>query len=130
MKKAVIFSFVAVSMPLVIILVFNPRPVSGKGNPAPASPATAMPDSVKNVIQKAYMDCHSNSGSFLAKGKVNFSIWETYDADKQAGKAKAICKELGSGSMPPGKWRKNNPGAVPTQAQVDMICHWANNLLK
>jgi hypothetical protein len=66
----------------------------------------------------------------MAKGKVNFSKWSTYDAEKQSKKANAICKELTKGDMPPKKWRANNPNDVPTQAEVDMICRWAKSLQK
>jgi hypothetical protein len=130
MKRITIFSLIAMSMLFAIILVINPRPATGSANQAPSAPGTALPDSIKAFVQKTCMDCHADNGSFMAKGKVNFSVWESYDAEKQVNKAKAICKELAKGSMPPGKWCKNNPGAVPTQAQVNMVCHWANSLQK
>jgi hypothetical protein len=129
MKRVALLSLMTMGAFFAIVLLFNPQTVSGSRNPAPA-PGTALPDSVLKFVQKTCMDCHADDGNFMAKGKVNFSGWAAYDAEKQASKAKAICKELTKSAMPPGKWRKNNPDKVPTQADVDMVCRWANSLQK
>ena len=86
---------------------------SGKGNGTTAG--TPLPDSIKKVITRACMDCHADDGNFMAKGKVNFSQWETYSTEKQAGKANTICKELTKSSMPPKKWRSANATEVRYQ---------------
>jgi len=64
----------------------------------------------------------------MAKSHVNFAKWNTYDTKQQASKASDISKQVSKGSMPKGKWRKNNPGNVPTQAEVDLIKNWAKAL--
>ena len=130
MKKIALISLLTMSVSLVLVLLFNPQTVSGSKNAMPASPGTALPDSVLKFVQKTCMDCHADDGNFMAKGKVNFAVWETYDAKKQADKAIAICKEISKSAMPPGKWRKNNPDRVPAQADIDMVCRWANSLQK
>jgi hypothetical protein len=129
MKKIALFSLVTMGVLLAVVLFINPQTVQGSGKPA-AEPGTALPDSVLKFVQKACMDCHADDGNFMAKGKVNFSTWASYDAEKQAKKANAMCKELTKSAMPPKKWRANNPNDVPTQAQVDMICRWAKSLQK
>jgi len=102
----------------------------GSKKPISAGPGIALPDSIQKMVKRACMDCHADDGNFMAKGKVNFSVWDKYDAEKQAGKAKAICKVLTKGSMPQKKWCTNNPKDVPTQAEKDMVCRWANGLQK
>jgi hypothetical protein len=130
MKKIAFILFLAIGILVAFIMVMNPQTVSGSKKSAPDVQGTALPDSVLKFVQKACMDCHADDGNFMAKGKINFSVWSTYDAEKQMKKAGAICKELTKGAMPPKKWRSSNPADVPTQAQVDMVCRWANSLQK
>ena len=130
MKKIAFISFLAFTVMFALIMVLNPQPVNGSKKFSPDGPGTALPDSVLKFVQKVCMDCHADDGNFMAKGKVNFSGWDKYDAEKQVAKAQAICKELSKSSMPPKKWRANNPAEVPTQAEVDMICRWAKSLQK
>jgi hypothetical protein len=115
---------------LAYALILNLQAAGGSKNPGTNNPGTALPDSIHKIVQKACMDCHADDGNFMAKGKVNFSAWDQYDADKQASKANAMCKELSKSAMPPKKWRANNAKDVPTQAEVDMICKWAKSLQK
>ena len=130
MKKIALISLISMSVMFAIVLLFNPQTVIGSKKPVPASPGTALPDSVLKFVQKTCMDCHADDGNFMAKGKVNFSTWDTYTDEKQADKAKAICKALTKKSMPPSKWCKNNTANVPTQADIDMVCRWATSLQK
>ena len=129
MKRIAFISVVAMSILLAFVLVFNPQTVNGSRKPL-AGPGTALPDSIHKMVKRACMDCHADDGNFMAKGKINFSTWEKYDADKQASKAQAMCKVLTKGSMPQKKWCENNPKDVPTQAEKDMVCKWANSLKK
>jgi len=101
----------------------DPKPASGPGG-------ITIPDSVNAVIQKACVGCHSDDGSALARGKLNFSQWNSMDNEKQVKKAVASCLELKKGNMPPKKWRANNAAKVPTQAEIDMVCKWAASLQK
>ncbi len=99
------------------------------GRPGMAAPAGhEMPEKVAAVIQKACMDCHSDDGSALARGKVNFSRWNELDPAKQVKKAQAICKELTKGDMPPKKWRANHPDSIPNGDDVAVVCNWAREL--
>ena len=130
MKKITVISIVAIGFLFFVALILNPRTVSGSGQPLPANPGTKLPDSVLKFVKKTCMDCHADDGNFMAKGKINFSTWEKYDTEKQMDKAKAMCKVLTKSDMPPKKWRTNNPDKIPAQADVDMICRWANSLKK
>lgn len=130
MKKSVYILLAAAVACLAIFIVLNPSPATGSGKASSSGPGTSLPDSVYKVVQKACMDCHSDDGSGMARGKVNFSQWQSYDQEKQMKKAADICKELTKSGMPPKKWRANNPNDIPTQAETDMICKWAKSLEK
>jgi hypothetical protein len=130
MKKIAFFAVIAISILFASALIFSPQAATGSKQPVPAGPGTELPDSVLKFVQRACMDCHADDGNGMAKGKVNFSKWNTYDAEKQLKKASAICKELTKSGMPPKKWRGNNPNDIPTKAEVDMVCRWANGLPK
>lgn len=130
MKKIAVYSLFAICIIIATVLVFNPRPVIGSGQPVPAGPGTELPDNISKLVQRACMDCHADDGNALARGKLNFSKWSTYDAAKQAKKMNAMCKKLTKGAMPPKKWRANNAADIPTQAEVDMVCKWAQGLPK
>jgi hypothetical protein len=130
MKKIAFVSILTVTVLFAIVLVLSPGSAAGSKKSNPAGPGTELPDSVLKFVQKACMDCHSNDGSAMARGKVNFSVWSTYDADKQEKKSGVIVKELTKSSMPPKKWKANNPNNVPTQAEIDMVSRWADSLKK
>ena len=130
MKKNAFIALIAMSAMLAFVFVLAPNAIAGCKKPLSAEPGTTLPDSIQKLVQRACMDCHANDGNFMAKGKVNFSAWEKYDAEKQANKAAAMCKALTKGSMPQKKWCTNNPKDVPTQAEKDMVCKWANSLKK
>jgi len=107
---------------------FSPdRPVRSTpaGNPDQAS---VIPDSVMKVLERACMDCHKDGGSAMARGKLNLSQWAKMTPEKQVKKAVDICMEVTKGSMPPKKWRANNPDKVPTSAESEMICRWAKSI--
>jgi hypothetical protein len=130
MKKIAFFSILTVTVLFALVLVLSPGTASGSKESNPAGPGTELPDSVLKFVQKACMDCHSNDGSAMARGKVNFSTWDTYDAEKQGKKSGVILKELKKSSMPPKKWRTNNPNDIPTQAEIEMIGRWVDSLKK
>ena len=130
MKKVALLSAICMTILFALVLVINPKPVNGEVKAMEDGPGGTLPDSIQKFVQRACMDCHADDGNFMAKGKINFSAWAKYDSAKQIGKAAAICKNLTKSSMPPKKWRANNPDDVPTQAEVEMVCRWAKSLQK
>ena len=89
--------------------------------------SSSIPDSLYMIFKNSCIGCHSDGGNFLAKAKLNFSDWDKYDSKKQVTKAADICKMITEGDMPPKSFRKSNPGAVPTKAQINSICRWADS---
>jgi hypothetical protein len=130
MKKVAFISFLAVIIVFSMSLLLNTKQVIGSKKENITGPGVKLPDSIQKFVQRACMDCHADDGSSMARSKINFSKWETYDDAKQAKKANAMCKELTKAGMPTKKWRENNPNDIPTKAEVDMVCRWANSLQK
>ena len=110
---------------LVILTVAAAFTPSGKSSPTAPK---GIPDSVFAVFHKTCINCHADDGNGMARSHVNFDKWDTYSAEKQADKAKDICKMLTKGAMPPGSYRKANPDLVPTEAEVKKVCDWAHTL--
>ena len=130
MKKILALSLLFSGILFAFILLFNTQNAIGSGNPSSGNPAVTMPDSVLQFVKKTCMDCHADDGNGMAKAHINFSQWNGYSAEKQASKAQDMCKVLTKGAMPKKSWVKSNPTLAPKQADIDMICKWANSLKK
>jgi mono/diheme cytochrome c family protein len=89
-----------------------------------------LADSIMKIVKVSCMDCHGDGGNGMACAHVNFSKWTSYKPEKQAAKAGDVCKMITKGAMPPKKYRENNPDAIPTQSQINVICNWAKSLNK
>lgn len=116
-----------------VMLIIFTCAVSSSNNQASEKGATTVttnpiPDDLKVIFKNSCMDCHAAGGKGMAMSKVNFSEWDNYPADKQAKKAEAICKIITKGGMPPKSYKENNPDAVLTAAQIEMICKWSKTL--
>jgi hypothetical protein len=105
------------------------------GNPATGLSANKgdgggkpIPENIMKIAERSCVKCHTEPGNFMAISHLNLSNWNKYSADKQASKAKAMCKMLTKGKMPPKKFCEEHPGDVPTQAEVNTICNWAASL--
>ncbi len=126
MKKITKSSIAFICMLFFISVLFNQglAQTSQKSNDA----AKPIPADVQKAFEKSCIKCHSDHGNFMAESKVNLSKWADYSAEKQASKAKAMCKEVSEGDMPPKKFRKKNPENVPTPEDIKTICDWAQSL--
>jgi hypothetical protein len=90
-----------------------------------------IPDSILNIVERSCFDCHSNqSGNFAAKGKLNFSNWNDYTAAKKVGKMDDICDVITKGKMPKKKYVSKHPEKKLSQAEIDLICKWAEQETK
>lgn len=129
--KKIIASIMLVSVALLFsYLIFTPREVTGSAVSSGTAVSGAIPDSVMAVFQRACVGCHSDKGSGLAKGKLNFNKWGEYPQEKKVKKAQAICKEMRTGSMPTKAWRKDNASAIPTAPEINAVCNWAATVVK
>ncbi|MBM3404665.1 MAG: hypothetical protein FJY10_07220 [Bacteroidetes bacterium] len=117
-------------IPFIVLEVFTAAfMVSAFQTPTQQTQSTSgIPDSVYVILKKACMACHSDQGTGLAKGKLNLSPWDGYSADRKVSKARAICKEMKAGTMPPRRFVAKNPEAQLTDDQIRIVCDWTASL--
>jgi cytochrome c5 len=130
MKKFHALILAIFSIALVASITFMPSVAKSSGPQKKSVSPTSIPDSIHKIFEKACMDCHAEGGNGMAESHVNFSKWDTYKPEKQADKAKAICKIVTKGNMPPKGFRKSHPDDIPTQAEINAICKWSDSLNK
>lgn len=106
----------------------------------------AVPPAVKQVLEKACYDCHSNHtkypwyahvqpvGWLLAehindgKADLNFSEFASYPARRQASKLKAIASSIADGSMPLESYTWLHPEARLGANEKQLLISWSNKL--
>jgi uncharacterized membrane protein len=114
-----------------------------------APPATTVPSSantvsndsqVNTILQKSCYQCHSTGGSapwyaavsptYLAansaRGVLNFSDWQTFDAQKKSDALKNIESSVNGGSMPPGDYTALDHSARLTDDEKQALLKWAS----
>ncbi len=116
MKKICLFLTGAAMFLIVTALIFPPQSTK------------PIPEDLKAVFKTSCMACHSDDGGSMAKSRVNFSRWDSYDLEKQSKKAADISKVVMKGAMPPKSFAKANPGAVLTDIQKEMVYKWSGGL--
>ena len=123
MKKLI---FVTLGLFLVLIVCSNL--VSAQPAQKGKEEGKPIPSEVLKITTKSCGSCHAEPGNFMALPHVNLSKWNSYSPEKQAAKSQAMCDELTKTQMPPKKFRKKHPEAIPTPAEIKMICDWAQSL--
>ena len=88
----------------------------------------SLPDSIRNIAEKSCLYCHGEPGNPMALMHLDLSNWAKYSPEKQASKAKDICKMVTKDKMPPKSFAKSHPGDVPTEKEMNMLCNWAQSL--
>jgi uncharacterized membrane protein len=124
MKKLLIIVMAGV---LVTALSVN-NPIAAQSAKAGMELGKAIPDGVMKIAEKSCIKCHAEPGNSMALAHVNLSKWDKYSPDKQAAKAKAMCKMVTKGKMPPKNFRKEHPDGVPTKEEIKTICDWAQSI--
>jgi len=109
--------------------------------PATSSTNEVSADSQVNaILEQSCYQCHSTGGSapwyaavsptYLAansaRGVLNFSDWQTYDAQKKAEALKNIEQSVNAGSMPPGDYTALDHSARLTDDQKQALVKWAS----
>ena len=107
----------------------------------PGTTNTVSADSqVNTILQKSCYECHSTGGkapwyaavspTYLAansaRGVLNFSDWQTYDAQKRSEALKSIEASVNGGSMPPGDYTALDHSARLTDDEKQALLKWAS----
>jgi len=108
---------------------------------APSATNTVSTDSQVNaILEKSCFQCHSTGGkapwyaavspTYLAansaRGVLNFSDWQTYDAQKKSEALKSIGASVSGGSMPPGDYSALDHSARLTDDEKMLLIKWAS----
>ena len=92
------------------------------------------------ILEQSCYQCHSAGGrapwyaaispTYLAagsaRGKLNFSDWQTYDGRVKTDALKRIEKSVSAGSMPPGDYTALDHSARLTDDQKQALLKWAS----
>jgi Haem-binding domain len=107
----------------------------------PSSTNTVSTDAQLNaILEKSCFQCHSTGGkapwyaavspTYLAansaRGVLNFSDWQTYDAQKKSDALKSIAASVSGGSMPPGDYTALDHSARLADDQKQALLKWAS----
>ena len=106
-----------------------------------------VPTSVRPVLERACLDCHSNETKWpwynrvplvswliqrdVNKGRehLNFSTWAG-DSPRlvTSNEIQEICDAVSEGVMPPGRYRLMHPEARLSEADKETFCTWADQM--
>lgn len=88
----------------------------------------SLPDDVNKIVTFSCMPCHTSTGGFMSRSKLNFTEWTQYSPSKQKEKAEKMYSDLKKGKMPPTSARETRPEIIPTKEQIDIIKKWVESL--
>ena len=102
--------------------------------------AVSTDSQVNAILEQSCYECHSTGGSapwyaavsptYLAansaRGVLNFSDWQTYDAQTKADALKSIEQSVSGGSMPPGDYTALDHTARLADDQKQALLKWAS----
>lgn len=102
--------------------------------------AVSSDPQVNAILEQSCFECHSSGGSapwyasvsptYLAANSarrvLNFSDWQTYDAQKKADALKNIEQTVSGGSMPPGDYTALDHSARLAGDQKQALLKWAS----
>jgi len=125
MKKLLKISIAAIGIFMITALIIIPMTAqSAKQNGG----GKAIPESVMKIANKSCVKCHTEGGNGMALMHLNLSNWDKYSPEKQASKAKDMCKMVTKDKMPPKNFRESHPDGVPSEAEIKTICDWAASI--
>ena len=141
MGKKIKIAILAVVALLFVAQFFRPNRVNPPSEPAVSFKAVANPSpQARAVLDRACMDCHSNStvwpwyshvapASWLvssdverARKQLNLSEWGKLSPEKRLQALGDICREANSGDMPMWQYRLLHPSARLQPADVTALC--------
>jgi hypothetical protein len=145
LKKIAYFLLAA----LVVIQFFRPTRNEATG-PQPNAIANkyAVPENVKDVLQRSCADCHSNNTVYPwyanvqpvawwlnhhveeGKGELNLDEFLTYSPKKAHHKLEEVIDMVKKGEMPLGSYTWIHRDAILSPAQKEALTTWADGLMK
>ncbi|MCB0283930.1 MAG: heme-binding domain-containing protein [Calditrichaeota bacterium] len=138
--KKILLGVVAVLILIQLVPVDRDNPESD-----PANEISANAD-VKQILNKACYDCHSNQTkwpaySYIApvswvitnhvkdgRKHLNFSEWASYSEKRKNKKLEEIVEETAEGEMPLTSYVLGHPAAKLSSHEFDQLKQWANSM--
>ena len=127
----------------IAFLVLQLVPID-RENP-PVELEVTAPEEVREVLERACYDCHSNEShwpwygyiapaSWLvaydideARDHMNFSTWNQYDEDEQIDMIEEVWEEVEEGEMPPFFYTPLHPPAQLDENDRAVLREWSEN---
>ena len=126
MKKTIVFSLAVLGIVFLTSMVINHS--SALPSQKDGTVSKPIPPAVMKIAERSCLKCHAEGGNEMAMMHLNLSNWDKFSPEKQAGKAKDMCKMISKDKMPPKGFREKNPGAAPNQEEIKIICDWAQSI--
>jgi cytochrome c5 len=125
MKKLLKISIAAIGIFMITALIIIPMTAQSATQNGGGK---AIPESVMKIANKSCVKCHTEGGNGMALMHLNLSNWDKYSPEKQASKAKDMCKMVTKDKMPPKSFCKSHPDDVPGEKDLKTICDWAQSI--
>lgn len=136
-------------LPIALLVALSVLVAGCSSSEQSATPGAAIPGAtntistdsqVNTILQQSCYECHSTGGkapwyaavspTYLAansaRGVLNFSDWQTYDAQKKGDALKDIEQSVSAGSMPPGDYTALDHTARLADDQKQALLKWAS----
>ena len=144
MKRALKIIVITLAIGFATAQLYRPNRTTAAIVPAETLEATTeVPENVAQVLQRSCNDCHTNQTNYpwyanitpvnwllaghIEEGrqKLNFSVWNTYDAKKKARKFDQICDQVIGGEMPHFQYLWMHRDAKLSDDDKKLLCSWS-----
>ena len=144
MVKKIVFVLLII---LIVIQFFHPARNKAEGEqPNNVSKLYPVSPDVKNILDKACMDCHSNNTAYPwyskiqpvdwwmthhvneGKRELNFDEFATYNLRRQYHKLEEVMKQVKDNEMPINSYTWIHKDAILTTAEQNGLINWADSI--
>jgi len=144
MVKKIVFVLLII---LIVIQFFHPARNKAEGEqPNNVSKLYPVSSEVKNILDKACMDCHSNNTAYPwyskiqpvdwwmthhvneGKRELNFDEFATYNLRRQYHKLEEVMKQVKDNEMPISSYTWIHKDAILTTAEQNGLINWADSI--
>ena len=144
MVKKIVFVLLII---LIVIQFFHPARNKAEGEqPNKVSTLYPVSSEVKNILDKACMDCHSNNTAYPwyskiqpvdwwmthhvneGKRELNFDEFATYNLRRQYHKLEEVMKQVKDNEMPISSYTWIHKDAILTTAEQNGLINWADSI--
>jgi hypothetical protein len=144
MKRRILI--IAIGLLIIIQLIIPERNISSASFPNDISTQYVVPANVKQVLEKACDDCHSNNTNYPwytniqpvgwwlqhhvneGKRELNFNEFVGYPLKKQDHKMEELIKTVKEGEMPINSYTWTHKNAKLSEQEKELLLNWAQEI--